>query len=96
MTAQPLLDPDPDDPAEILRALPQDCAEIFLAEYREAMKLAQDPAAFPAVRKLLRLWRLRAVMSSDPGYQQDLAKLMSGDHSGSVPLDDLLGAQLRK
>ncbi len=40
--------------------------------------------------QLVRLWRLRALMYSQPGYEEDLATLRNRDRSGDVPLDDLI------
>jgi hypothetical protein len=36
MSAQPVHEPDPDDPVEILRVLPERFHDQFLAEYYEA------------------------------------------------------------
>lgn len=54
MGAQPTSEPDPLDPAELLRVLPDAYHEQFLAEYADAGDSARRPA------DLLRLWRLRA------------------------------------
>lgn len=99
MTALPLPNPDPDDPAEILRVLPDRYAQYFCAEYAEALELARDPAQFPALRALLHHWRLRALMYSQPGYEQRSATAReaarTGDWGDVVPLDDVI-AGLRR
>jgi Family of unknown function (DUF6247) len=72
MTAQPVDDYDPDDPVEILRALPARFHEQFLAEYDLAVAGARRPEQYRELHHLLRLWRLRAVAYSDPGYETRL------------------------
>ncbi|MGQ0464474.1 MAG: DUF6247 family protein [Sporichthyaceae bacterium] len=91
MTAQPIgHQPDLDDPAEILRVLPAEHHAYFLGEYREAVDRAHRPEEYRALTELLRLWRLRAVAYSDPGYAARLAAAKAGDWVGSVPLEDLI------
>ena len=69
MTAQPADDYDPDDPVEILRALPARFHEQFLAEYEAAVAYARRPEEYRQLHRLLRLWRLSAATFSDPGYE---------------------------
>src|SRR2546421_13041265 len=47
---------DPLDPGQILRALPDRERETFLAEYRRAVDDARDPARWPELRRVLRVW----------------------------------------
>jgi hypothetical protein len=72
MTAQPVDDYDPDDPVEIRRALPARFHEQFLAEYELAVAGARRPEQYRELHHVLRLWRLRAVAYSDPGYGTSL------------------------
>lgn len=62
------LDPDPSDPAAILRLLPDQHHAQFLREYAIAIEQARRPEQYQMLRELLRLWRLRAVPYSDPEY----------------------------
>ena len=91
MTAQPIFDePGPDDPAEILRALPSDYHAAFLAEYAQALETARRPERYREITTVLRLWRLRAVAYSDPTYADRLAAAKAGDTAGDVALEDLV------
>jgi hypothetical protein len=91
VTAQPIFDePGPDDPAEILRALPAGYHAAFLAEYAEALETARRPEHYRELTTVLRLWRLRAVAYSDPTYADRLAAAKAGDTTGDVPLEDLV------
>jgi hypothetical protein len=69
MTAQAADDYDPDDPVEILRVLPAQFHERFLAEYDAAVAGARQPEQYRQLHHLLRLWRLSAIVLSDPGYE---------------------------
>jgi hypothetical protein len=48
MSAQPVHEPDPDDPVEILRVLPARFHDQFLAEYYEAASEAARQVAATA------------------------------------------------
>ena len=61
---------DPLDPERILRSLPERERETFLAEYRRAVDEAHDPAAWPELRRFLRLWAWRAIAVAEPGYYE--------------------------
>jgi Family of unknown function (DUF6247) len=78
VTAQPVYDQDPDDPVEILRALPEQHHSQFRAEYAAAVEMARRPEQFRQLHELLRLWRLRAVAYSEPGYDQRLEAAREG------------------
>lgn len=78
MTANPVDDGNPDDPVQILRALPVPYHEQFLAEYEDAVDGARRPEEFRRLRDLLRLWRLRAIAYSDPGYDDRMASARRG------------------
>jgi hypothetical protein len=96
MTAQQIgHDPDPDDPAEILRVLPPDYQGSFLAEYSEALDRARRPEEYRALTGLLHLWRLRAVAYSDPGYAARLAAARAGNWAVAVPLEELIADRPR-
>ncbi|MGO8729972.1 MAG: DUF6247 family protein [Streptosporangiaceae bacterium] len=75
MTAPSAHDVDPDDPVEILRILPARFHQQFLAEYDAAVAGARRPQQYRDLHRLLRLWRLRAVAWSDPGYAARLQDL---------------------
>jgi hypothetical protein len=93
MTALPVGDYDPDDPVEILRALPSGFHEQFLAEYDAAVAGARRPEQYRQLHHLLRLWRLRAVAYSDPGYADRLAAMQESVRSGrrdGTPIEDVV------
>ncbi len=90
MTAQPIDEPDPDDPVEILRILPEAHHEQFLAEYTTAVEQAGRPEQYRRLRDLLRLWRLRAVAYSDPGYEARLAAVRSRNEADFVPVERVM------
>lgn len=96
MTAQPVQEPDPHDPAEILNALPEAHRGMFLAEYTEALQLARDPEQYPALRAMLHLWRLHAFATQQPGYAEREAAAREAARTGnwgdSVPLEDVIAA----
>ena len=69
MSAQPVHEPDPDDPVEILRVLPERFHAQFRAEYAEAAEAARRPEGYRTLHDLLRRWRLGAMALSDPGHE---------------------------
>ena len=89
MSAQPVDDYDPDDPMEILRALPAQYHEKFLAEYDAAAAGARRPEQYRQLHHLLRLWRLRAATYSDPEFEarRELARYGSED---LTPIEQLV------
>ncbi len=89
MTAQPAYVSDPDDPVEIMRILPEEFHAQFEAEYAAAVNRARRPEQYHRLQEVLRLWRLRAVAYSDPGYAGRLAA--ADDHSSdAVPAGQLI------
>lgn len=90
MTALPMHGaPDPDDPAEILRVLPERYRAEFEAEYLAALDEARSPEQYRVVPQLLRLWRLRAALYSSPGHDErrEAARTAGPD---DVPLEQLI------
>jgi hypothetical protein len=85
MTAHPLHEDNPDDPVEILRILPEEYHAQFLADYEDAVRSARRPEQFRALQELLRLWRLRAVAYSSPGYGDRLAAAREGKPADFAP-----------
>ena len=69
LPAEPARD-DPLDPQRILGDLPAAERATFLAQYRRAVDRARDPAGWGELRRLLRLWSLRAVAVSQPGFAE--------------------------
>jgi Family of unknown function (DUF6247) len=93
MAAQPVDDYDPDDPVEILRVLPVRFREQFLAEYDVAVAGARRPEQYRELHHLLRLWRLRAVAYSDPGYEARLQAMQEAVRSGrrdGTPIEQIV------
>jgi len=74
MVALPAEHDDPLDPQRIIGDLPAAERVFFLAEYRAAVGQAQDPAAWPELARLLRLWRAHADMAAEPCYREALAQ----------------------
>jgi len=93
MTAQPVDDYDPDDPVEILSVLPVRFREQFLAEYDAAVAGARRPEQYRELHHLLRLWRLRAVAYSDPGYEARLQAMQEAVRTGrrdGTPIEQIV------
>jgi Family of unknown function (DUF6247) len=82
VTAQSAPEYDPDDPVEILRVLPAQFHDQFLAEYDAAVTGARRPEHYRELRDLLRLWRLRAAAYSDPGFAARLAAVEDAVRAG--------------
>jgi hypothetical protein len=90
VTAHPVDDHDPDDPVEILTVLPEGYHAQFLAEYAAAVEQARRPEQFRELQELLRLWRLRAVAYSSPGYEERLAAASHGRVAGIAPAEQVI------
>lgn len=90
MSAAPIHEPDPDDPVEILRVLPKQYHDQFLAEYTVAVDNARHPMHYRALHELLRLWRLRAVAYADPGYEDRLATVRDGRTQEFLPAEEVV------
>lgn len=90
MTAHPVDDHDPDDPVGILAVLPEGYHAQFLAEYTAAVEGARRPEQFRQLQELLRLWRLRAVAYSSPGYEERLAGARHGGAAGIAPAEKVI------
>jgi hypothetical protein len=92
MTAEPIeaYEPDPDDPVEILRILPQEYHEYFWAEYRAASAATVNPERYRDLRSLLLWWRLRAEAYSAPGYEERLAAAFDDSVDASIPAEDVI------
>jgi len=93
MNAQPVHEPDPDDPVEILRVLPARFHDQFLREYYGAAAgAARQVGGYRQLHDVLRLWRLTAVAHSDPGFAGRLAAVREavefGNLEGSTPIED--------
>ena len=94
MGAQPVQEHDPDDPVEILRVLPEQFHEQFLAGYRAAAEGARRVEGYRALHDFLRLWRLRAIARSDPSFETRLDRVReaarTGSKEGMVPIEDIV------
>lgn len=87
VTAHPVDDHDPDDPVGILSVLPAEYHAQFLIEYAAAVEGARRPEQFRQLQELLRLWRLRAVAYSSPGYDERLAAVRRGRAADFAPAE---------
>jgi len=93
VTAQSAHEHDPDDPVEILRVLPSQFHEQFLAEYDAAIANARRPEHYHELHHLLRLWRLRAAAYSDPGYETRLQAMREAVRTGrrdGTPIEEVV------
>jgi hypothetical protein len=90
VSAHPVDAHDPDDPVEILSVLPTDYHAQFLAEYTAAVDSARRPERFRRLQELLRLWRLRAVAYSSPGYEDRLSAARSGRAADFTPAEQII------
>ena len=93
VTAQSAQERDPDDTVEILRILPSQFHEQFLAEYDAAVTGARRPEHYHELHHLLRLWRLRAAAYSDPGYESRLQAMQDAVRIGrrdGTPIEEVV------
>jgi hypothetical protein len=90
VTANPAYDSDPDDPVEILHVLPEEYHAQFRAEYAAAVDGARRPEQFHQLQEMLRLWRLRAVAYTSPGYRERLIDAPEGRASDAMPATQLI------
>ncbi len=90
MTAHPAYASDPDDPVEILHALPEEYHTQFRAEYATAVDGARLPEQFHQLQEMLRLWRLRALAYSSPGYARRMAAAHEGHAADAIPAGQLI------
>jgi hypothetical protein len=81
MVAAPLpeIPEDSEDPSVILRDLPEGEREDFLAQYREALEAARDPAGYARLRLVLRIGRLRVIACNSPGYYDRIESVRRGE-----------------
>jgi hypothetical protein len=80
---------DPLDPERILRVLPDREHETFLAQYRQAVDGAHDPAGWKHLQRFLRLWAGRAIAASRPGFYEARDRALAGTGGGML-LDDAI------
>jgi Family of unknown function (DUF6247) len=78
MSAEPAQVEDPNDPAVILRDLPEGERAEFLRQYHEAVDAAHDPGGYRQLQRLLYAWRLTVIATSQAGYYEELAAVRSG------------------
>jgi hypothetical protein len=80
---------DPLDPERILRVLPDREHETFLAQYRQALEGAYDPAGWKHLQRFLRRWAGRAIAASRPGFYEARDRALAGTGGGML-LDDAI------
>lgn len=78
MSAEPAEVEDPNDPAVILRDLPEQERAEFLCQYHAAVDAAHEPAGYRQLQRLLHTWRLTAIATSRAGYYEEIAAVRSG------------------
>lgn len=71
----------------ILRDLPERERAEFLRQYHAAVEAAHDPASYRRLQRLLHVWRLTAIASSEAGYYEELEAVRSGI-ARAVPADE--------
>ena len=69
---------DPNDPAVIIRDLPEQERAEFLRQYHAAVDAAHGPASYRQLQRLLHAWRLTVIATSRPGYYEELAAVCNG------------------
>ena len=69
---------DPDNPAVILRGLPEQERAELLRQYYAAVDAAHDPGGYRQLQGLLHAWQLMAIATSRAGYYEELAAVRSG------------------
>ncbi|MDX2969120.1 DUF6247 family protein [Kribbella solani] len=89
MTAQPV-DSSPDDPAQILRLLPDRWHKQFLQEYHQALDAAHEVWRFQQLRDVLHLWHLRAIAYSKPGFDEALQAARGDRAEEFIPADQVI------
>lgn len=89
MSADPVQVEDPNDPAVILRDLPEQERTEFLRQYHEAADAAHDPAGYRGLQRLLHAWRLTVIASSQVGYYDELEAVRNGT-AHTIPADDAI------
>ncbi|WP_030454845.1 DUF6247 family protein [Herbidospora cretacea] len=88
MSAEPLHHHD-DDPAEIMRMLPERWHDQFLSEYHAALDAAHEVWRYEQLRELLRVWRLHAIAVSDPMFDQAERAVREGRTEEFVSMDEV-------
>ena len=90
MTVEPISPfEDTPDPRGILRALPTQEREGFLAIYREAVDGARDPEGWDYLRRVLRAWSARAFAVRQPGFYEAEEAAPNGTGEGML-LEDYI------
>lgn len=92
MSAEVVQVDDPNDPAVILRDLPEQERAEFLRQYHQAVDAAHDPAGYPQLQRLLHVWRLTVTATTRVGYYEELDAVQNGTaqttpQSRSCPAD---------
>jgi hypothetical protein len=86
MSAELVPDPDPNDPAAILRDLPARERDQFLSQYHDAVEAAHNLASYHRLQHLLHAWRLTAIAASQPGYYEEIDAVRAGT-ARTLPAD---------
>jgi hypothetical protein len=97
MSAQPIEYEDPQDPQVILRVLPEAQRPVFLAQYRDAVLAAAEPAGYKELTRVLKGWAHIAWTFTQPGYRESVDADVAAFKAGtlrSVPFDEAIAAEL--
>jgi len=78
MSAELFQAEDPNDPAVILRDLPEQERDQFLRQYHKAVDAAHDPAGYGRLQRLLHAWRLTVIATTQAGYYEELTAVQAG------------------
>jgi len=87
MAAEPVHHAE-DDPAEILRVLPERWHEQFLNEYHRALDAAHEVWRFQQLRELLRVWRLHVSAVSNPDFARAEQAVRENRRDEFVSMED--------
>jgi Family of unknown function (DUF6247) len=86
MTAQPIHDAFPDDPAQILRLLPPRWHAQFLDEYRAALDAAREVQRWHHLPVMLHQWGLRAAAYADPQFEVAMQEARDARPEDLIPV----------
>lgn len=96
MTAQPIHEDDPRDPAVILGRLPERERDRFLAEYEAAaVAAAHEVWRYRELQDLLQRWHLLSLAYSKPDFYERRAEVEVGVGE-YVPMDDVVARRVER
>jgi Family of unknown function (DUF6247) len=89
MSAQPITQPELENPVEIPALLPPRWHAQFADEYRDALDAARDMEHWVELRAMLHRWHLRAVAYVDPEFWYAAREARDAQPGGLHPVPEL-------